>query len=174
MRQRSGIDTIKYHTRLRISHGKVTKIQLNTTNKSQCVSPFPAGDHKAAMNRRESVALYSILDAKSAFDVVLHDSLLRKLFHACVESVSWSLIHSLHAEAESVLKWNGAYSGVFKVDQGVRQGRILSTDLNKLYDNGLSDRLQLTGVGCHIGEISCVVPGCADDSAVLEENERII
>ena len=62
----------------------------------------------------------------------------------------------------------------FKVDQGVRQGRILSTDLNKLYDNGLFDRLQLTGVGCHIGEISCVVPGCADDSAVLEENERII
>ena len=29
--------------------------QLNITNKSQEVSPFPAGDHKAAMNRRESM-----------------------------------------------------------------------------------------------------------------------
>ena len=31
------------------------KIQLNMKNKSQEVSPFPAGDHKAAMNRRESM-----------------------------------------------------------------------------------------------------------------------
>ena len=96
----------------------------------------------------------AFLDAKSAFDVVSHDSLLSKLFHAGVEGESWSLIHSLHAEAESVVKWNGAHSDVFKVDQGVRQGGILSTDLYKLYDNGLFDRLHLTGVGCHIGEIS--------------------
>ena len=32
--------------RPRIPHGKVTKIQLNTTNESQEVSLFPAGDHK--------------------------------------------------------------------------------------------------------------------------------
>ena len=31
------------------------KITINITNKSQEVSPFPAGDHKAAMNRRESM-----------------------------------------------------------------------------------------------------------------------
>ena len=30
------------------------KNTINITNKSQEVSPFPAGDHKAAMNRRES------------------------------------------------------------------------------------------------------------------------
>ena len=64
------------------------------------------------------------LGAKSAFDVVSHDSLLRKLFHAGVEGVSWSLVHSLHAETESVVKWNGAYSEVFKVEQGVRQGSL--------------------------------------------------
>ena len=28
---------------------------INITNKSQEVSPFPAGDHKAAMNRRKSM-----------------------------------------------------------------------------------------------------------------------
>ena len=34
----------------------MTKTQLNvTTNKSQEVSHFPAGEHKAAMNRRESM-----------------------------------------------------------------------------------------------------------------------
>ena len=33
-------------------NGKITNSQLDTTNESQEVSPFPAGDHKAHMNRR--------------------------------------------------------------------------------------------------------------------------
>ena len=32
--------------------GKVKNSQLDTTNESQEVSPFPAGDHKAHINRR--------------------------------------------------------------------------------------------------------------------------
>ena len=32
--------------------GKVTNSQLDTTDESQEVSPFPAGDHKAHINRR--------------------------------------------------------------------------------------------------------------------------
>ena len=34
------------------TNGKVTNSQLDTTNVSQEVSPFPAGDHKANINRR--------------------------------------------------------------------------------------------------------------------------
>ena len=34
------------------TNGKVTSSQLDTTNESQDVSPFPAGDHKAHINRR--------------------------------------------------------------------------------------------------------------------------
>ena len=34
-------------------------------------------------------------------------------------------------------------------------GGITNMDLYKLYNNGLFDMLQLTGVGCHIGEIPC-------------------
>ena len=32
--------------------GKVTKSQYDITNESQEVNPFPAGDHKATLNRR--------------------------------------------------------------------------------------------------------------------------
>ena len=46
---------MKYHTWPRIPHGKVTKTQLNITNKDQEVSPFTAGDPKAAMKWRESM-----------------------------------------------------------------------------------------------------------------------
>ena len=34
------------------TNGKVTNSQLDTTNESQEISPFPAGDHKAQSNRR--------------------------------------------------------------------------------------------------------------------------
>ena len=34
------------------TYGKVTNSQLDTTNESQEVSPFPAGDHKEHINRR--------------------------------------------------------------------------------------------------------------------------
>ena len=34
------------------TNGKVKNSQLDTTNESQEVSPFPAGDHKAHINRR--------------------------------------------------------------------------------------------------------------------------
>ena len=33
-------------------HGKATTSQLDVTNESQEVSPFPAGDHKASTNGR--------------------------------------------------------------------------------------------------------------------------
>ena len=35
------------------TNGKMTNSQLDTTNESQEVSPFPAGDHKAHINRRD-------------------------------------------------------------------------------------------------------------------------
>ena len=34
------------------TNGKMKNSQLDTTNKSQEISPFPAGDHKAHINRR--------------------------------------------------------------------------------------------------------------------------
>ena len=111
------------------------------------------------------------LDVKSAFDVVPHDSLLRRLYHTGVEGWTWSLIHSLHSEAVSVVKWQGNYSQPFKVKQGVRQGGILSTDLFKVHGNTLLDRIQETGKGCYIGEICCAAPTCADDMLVLTDVE---
>ena len=38
------------------TNGNVSNSQLDTTNESQEVSPFPAGDHKAHINRRAQKA----------------------------------------------------------------------------------------------------------------------
>ena len=108
-------------------------------------------------------AYVAFLDAKSAFDVVSHDSLLRKLYNIGVEGKSWSMIHSLYQEAVSSVKWNGLLSDQFKVDQGVRQGGILSADFYKLYANNALLRVERSGLGASIGTVFCGAPMCADD-----------
>ena len=92
----------------------------------------------------------AFLDAKSAFYVVSHSSLLRKLFHFGIGGAEWSLVHSLHEGAESVVKWEGSISDVFYGQQGVCQGGILSTGLYKLYIDGLLDILSSLGDGCFV------------------------
>ena len=109
----------------------------------------------------------AFLDAKSAFDVVNHASLMRKLFHMGVDGQAWNLIDSIHTRAETMVKWGGQFSDKFAILQGVRQGGILSTDMYKVYNNKLLDRLESTLLGVRIGGINCVAPTCADDTTVV-------
>ena len=77
-----------------------------------------------------------------------------------------------------MVKWDGATSDSFKVQQGVHQGEILNTDLYKIYGNGLLDRLTDMGLGFHVDEICCVAPTAADDMAIaassLDELQHLI
>ncbi|MEW8544512.1 MAG: reverse transcriptase domain-containing protein, partial [Candidatus Thiodiazotropha sp.] len=78
-----------------------------------------------------------LLDAKSAFDVVNHKNMMRRLFHCGIQDNHWSLINSLHTNATTSVKWRGKVSSPFPVEQGIRQGGIISTDLYKVYVNPL-------------------------------------
>ncbi|KAK3089516.1 hypothetical protein FSP39_004221 [Pinctada imbricata] len=123
---------------------------------------------------RESLAnkdpVYSAyLDARTAFDVVNHNSLLRKLFNAGIEGKLWSIIQDFHTNAVSVVKWEGAVSSPFNIHQGVRQGGILSADLYKLYVNQLLNRLSDSALGAHIGDTVCNAPTCADDLSSISK-----
>ena len=111
-------------------------------------------------------------DAKSAFDVVNHEHLLRRLYHSGINDKHWSLISSLHRDASSVVKWFGEQSESFRVEQGVRQGGILSADFYKVYLNPLLDRIQHSGLGARIGNIICNLSGCADDLAINTNDRR--
>ena len=55
--------TAKIRKRYNMGSNKNT---INITNKSQVVSFFPAGDHKAAMNRRESMRNTQLVHILSA------------------------------------------------------------------------------------------------------------
>ena len=112
----------------------------------------------------------TLLDAKSAFDVVDHAHMLRGLFHMGVQD--WPLISSLHKDASSVVKWFGEQSSPFKIHQGVRQGGIVSSDLYKIYQNPLLNRIHHSGLGARVGNVTCNISGCADDLAVNVNSRR--
>ncbi|CAC5401952.1 unnamed protein product [Mytilus coruscus] len=110
-----------------------------------------------------------LLCAKSAFDVVIHSHLMKRLYHAGIDDKHWTIIQSMYTNATSAVKWNGQTSELFNVLQGVRQGGILSTDLYKLYINPLLNMLETSNLGCRIGNILFNTSACADDAAPMSK-----
>ena len=94
----------------------------------------------------------AFLDAKSAFDVVVREILMRKVYLYGINPASWQLIDDLHLNY-SVINWNNESSEKFEVIQGVKQGGLLSADLYKVYSNDMFDTLDQCGVGGRIGDI---------------------
>ena len=79
----------------------------------------------------------AFLEAKAAFDVVSLASLFRKLFNIGIDGQSRNMIHQMHQNATSCVKWKGVLASIIDIEQGVRQGGILSTDLFKVYNKPL-------------------------------------
>jgi len=63
--------------------------------------------------------------------------------------------------------WNGAFSEIISVKNGVKQGGILSPILFCVYLDNLILSLVNSGVGCHMGHICLSVLAYADDVVIL-------
>ena len=66
----------------------------------------------------------------------------------------------------------GQFSDKFEIQQGVRQGVILSTDMYKVYDNKLLDCLESVLLCIRIGGVNCNDPTCAYDTAFMTEERE--
>ena len=67
------------------------------------------------------------LDTQKAFDVVVHSSLLRRLYLDGIHGDDWLLVKDLYTYCSSRIKWAGGLSHPINIRQGVRQGGVLST-----------------------------------------------
>jgi hypothetical protein len=114
----------------------------------------------------------AFLDAKAAFDVVPHASLLRKLANDGISNQIWLLINDSFKDAQSRVKWANLVSEPFDITQGVRQGGILSAEEYKRFNNDLLNWLQGSTVGAKLGNIPCPSPTCADDITLMAETKH--
>ncbi len=112
------------------------------------------------------------LDAKAAFDAVYVNSLLRRLFQGGVHGPLWLMYRSLHDEATSRVKWAGALSDAFSINQGVRQGGLTSTCEYKQFIDPLLRILENSQSGTYVGSLNIAAPTCADDVALVASNPQ--
>ena len=61
------------------------------------------------------------LDVQKAFDVVDHDSLLRKLYLDGISGDNWLFMKDLYSNMTAKVKWDGFLSPAVTILQGVRQ-----------------------------------------------------
>ena len=64
-------------------------------------------------------------------------------------------------------KWNSSISQPFHTENGVKQGIILTPILYCIYIDELLNRINQSGLGCHVGHLSYAGLGYADDVSML-------
>ena len=113
----------------------------------------------------------AFLDASKAFDVVWHNSMLRKLYDAGLHGVDWILMKDWYTNMTSQVKWEGVLSRPFVEQQGVRQGGIWSPTAYKTFINPILKIFEDKAVGYRIGSVHVATPTCADDELLLSKDK---
>ena len=112
------------------------------------------------------------LDAKSAFDRVLREILVRNLFIAGTCDQKLLYINERLSNRNTYCEYDKTMMGPIKDNRGLEQGGVSSSDAYKIYNNEQAVSSQLSKLGVQLGHgldpISCI--SLADD-AVLVSND---
>ena len=107
------------------------------------------------------------LDATKAFDRVQYSKLFKKLIDKEICPLVIRFIMNSYLVSKSLVKWNDTISKPFNLNNGVKQGAVLSAPLFTLYIDDLLYQLNISKKGCHIGQMGANVFGYADDIVIL-------
>ena len=113
----------------------------------------------------------AFLDTKKAFDVIWHNSLLRRLYLLGIDGKLWLTAQSLYSNMKGQVKWQGHHSRDFQVKHGLLQGGVTSADFHKPYEDPLLHLLEDTGTGLHIGSSFLGTITLCDDKTVLSKHQ---
>ena len=116
--------------------------------------------------------LYScFIDFSKAFDTIPRDILFQKLLNYGINGNFFNTIKNIYVNDRACIKWEDKVSETFKINQGVRQGCILSPLLFNIFLADLPKLLDSTGGYVKLGHtnLSCLI--WADDILLFSENE---
>lgn len=112
----------------------------------------------------------AFLDMSSAFDKVVHNVLFRKLIKLRVPPTVLKLLFLWYMNSNVYVRWGAYTSYIFMLSAGVRQGGVLSPILFCIYVDCIVQSLELSKLGCWIGEmfVGCIM--YADDLALISSS----
>ena len=87
----------------------------------------------ASLRDKKKKAFVAFIDVKKAFDTVWHPGLMMKLHNKKLQPYLWHLIQSWYSSMSSSVLWYSNISRKFSLQQGVRQGSILSPLLYSIF-----------------------------------------
>ena len=106
-------------------------------------------------------------DMTKAFDFVKHSLLFTKLLQANLSKIFVRLLIFIYKFQFANVRWNGFFSSIFSLCNGVRQGQILSGILYCFYVNNLFSLLRRRTTGCWVNNSFHGMFGYSDDNWVL-------
>ena len=125
-------------------------------------------------NSRGSDVYLCLLDASKAFDRVHYGKLFNLLRARKLPAIVIRLLLDMYTRQRMRSSWNGTTSDHFRLSNGVKQGGILSPILFCVYVDELLNRINSSGLGCHIGHISYAGLGYADDVGTLAPSVKAL
>ena len=109
----------------------------------------------------------TLLDATKAFDRINYCRLFQLLLKRNIPSIYLRFLLNLYTNSVARVSWNGILSKPFIVENGVKQGGIISPVLFCVYFDSLLLHLRKSGIGCYIGNVFVGALAYADDLTLL-------
>ena len=148
--------------------GQHSKLQFGFTQGSSSSNCALVITEAIAEAKDRSIPLNIVfLDAKKAFDVVNHTSLLTSLHQQGVTGPTWGLFSDMYTNVTSCICSEGRLSREITERQGIRQGADTSPEAFKARGNDMLKTASEQPDAFHIGCTSVGAPTCADDTCMI-------
>ena len=114
----------------------------------------------------------TLLDVSKAFDCINHNILFKKMVSCDFPCNLTQFLAYWYQHQMVNVRWNMSVSASFRMQNGTRQGSILSPFLFAVYVSSVNRTISGSGIGCFIGNIACNVLMYADDIVILSPSHR--
>ena len=109
-----------------------------------------------------------------AFDLVVHSKLLMKLLAASMPAIMVRIMLVMYLTQFVNVRWCDAFSEVFSLRNGCKQGAVLSAIAYCVYVNGLFEELVKNRSGCWVGSTFLGLLGYSDDNFLLAPSREAL
>ena len=114
------------------------------------------------------------MDMTKAFDLVKFSVLFKKLVEKNLPLIFIRLLIFMYVNQSTNVRWNGVFSDIFSILNGVKQGMILSALFYCLYRSSLFALLKQRISGCWINSDYLGILGYSDDNLLVAPTEEAL
>ena len=114
------------------------------------------------------------IDFSKAFDLVNHDILINKLSEMGIPQCFINVIKFWYCNQLVKVKYGDSFSNEWRLNNGVRQGGVLSGLFFSIYINSLIDKIAESNIGCMLGIVKANIIVYADDIVLLAPSKSAL